>query len=447
MPCNTHTCRDGAARRHFKHLGLATGVSAVAIVAAATFSPVPAQAQKIEFWTQHYGDLIAWREVIAGLVEDFEAESGIEVQHEIVNWSQAFNTWLTVAQGGAAPDCADMFWLHSFSGIGGEEFGPRPITEFRDRWPNLEDEFFTGSLQDVNWEGEFYGIPWRVDIRPILYRTDLFAEAGLAAPDTWEDLVTASKALTKRDGNGNVERWGYSFGPGNAGQALVPYYWQAGGDFMTEDGSTATIDNEAMRTALSWMRDMVHEHKVVTPEFMEKGHEPFDEFVAGTVAMIGSVPVAWPARIAREFPELEGKWALAIAPQGPEDRDTYSGAGYFGVLRGSENVEACVQWLEFLSRDDSMQRLSEGTGNVNPKRAVMATDFWGDTEWKQTLTATLENGRTSQHPSPVWNALIAPQPGAVIYDMMYSGIVEQEDLEELLPAAEKNMQAEMDRAN
>ncbi len=429
--------------------GLGTGVSAAAVVvaAAALLAPAQAQDQKIEFWTQHYGDLIAWRGVIAELVDEFEAESGIEVQHEIINWSQAFNTWLTVAQGGAAPDCADMFWLHSFSGIGGQDFGPRPISEYRDRFPTLDDDFFTGSLQDVNWEGDFYGIPWRVDIRPILYRTDLFEEAGITeAPKTWDDLVTASKALTKRDDNGNVERWGFAFGPNNSGQALVPYYWQAGGDFMTADGGSATINNDAMRTALGWMRDMVHEHQVVSPEFMEKGYEPLDDFVAGTVAMIGSVPAGWPAEIARDFPELEGKWALAVAPLGPQDQDTYSGAGYFGVLRGSDNVEGCVQWLEFLSRDSSMQKLSEGSGVVSPKRAVMATEFWSDTDWKKVLTASLENGRTSQHPSPVWNALLSPQPGAVIYDMMYDGIVLQEDLDGLLPEAEAAMQTEMDRS-
>ncbi|EAR51311.1 hypothetical protein OG2516_17820 [Oceanicola granulosus HTCC2516] len=423
--------------------GAALAVSAVAMGAAAP----QAFAQEIEFWTQSYGDLIAWQRTMDELTSEFEEQSGIEVNHELVNWSVAFNRWLTVAQGGAAPDCADMFWLHSFSAIGGDEYGPLPINEYRDRWPDLEAQFYEGSLQDVNWNGDFYGIPWRGDVRPLIYRTDYAAEAGLeGAPDTWDELVEHAKAMTVRDDNGNVTRWGFALGPDNVSQAYVPYYWQAGGLFMTEDGRTATIDNEATRTALTFIRDLVWEHEVLNPDFMERGHDPEADFQSGIVAMIGSAPGPTAPTLASDFPELDGKWALAIPAEGPAGRDAYAGSGYFGVLRGSDNVEECVQWLQFLSTPDSMQRLSEASGNVSPMRDVMASDFWSDTEWKKTITETLEHAHTSQHPSPVWNALVSPEPGAVIYDMMYEAVIQQQDLDEVIARAQERMQSEMDRA-
>lgn len=407
----------------------------------------PAQADDIEFWSQPYGDLIAWRQAMQSLIEDFEAESGIGVDYEIVNWSVAFNRWLTVAQGGAAPDCADMFWLYSFSAVGGDRYGPLPINDYADKWPTLSDDFYAGSLDDVNWQGDFYGIPWRGDVRPLIYRTDLAEAAGLeGAPDTWDDIVTYAKAMTQRDANGNVTTWGFAPGPNTVTQAYVPYYWQAGGDFMTEDGRTATIDNEATRKALTFLRELVWEHEVLSPEFMEKSYSPETAFYAGNVAMIGSANGPLAPTLAREYPEMDGKWALAIPAKGPEGRDAYAGGGYFGVLRGSENVESCVAWIEFLSRPENMQRLSEASGNVSPMRAVMESEYWSDTEWKKVITETLEYAHTSQHPTPVWNALISAEPGAVIYDMMYDAIIRKQDLDEVIARAQERMQAEMDRA-
>ena len=148
--------------RSLQRLKLALMSSALLGLAASS----AATAQNISFWTQPQGELLGYQDLFGEFASEFKAESGVDVSVEVINWGVAFNTWLTVAQGGAAPDCADMYWLHSYSGIGGDKYGPMPINEYRDQWPNLEDEFYPGSLQDVQWAGDFYGIPWRVDIRP-----------------------------------------------------------------------------------------------------------------------------------------------------------------------------------------------------------------------------------------------------------------------------------------
>ena len=94
-----------------------------------------------------------------------------------------------------------------------------------------------------------------------------------------------------------------------------------------------------------------------------------------------------------------------------------------------------------------MQRISEASGNVSPRRSVMASDFWSDRDWKKVLTETLEYGRTSQHPSSVWNAIVSPKPGGVIYDMVVEAVVEKQDIDEVVVRAQERMQAELDRAS
>lgn len=425
-------------------------MSGLTLALAASTSLVGGQAAAqgaIEFWTQTYGDQLNWNATIRALADEFTEESDVRVTHEVVPWGAAFQTWLTVSQGGTHPDCADMYWLHSFSAIGGGRFGPMPINEYRDRFPTLEEDFYEGALMDVLWQGDFYGIPWRGDIRSFIYRTDFAAESGIdGPPTTWDEIVENALALTVRDENGNVERWGFAYGSAqNVVSWLLPYYWQAGGTMMTDDGRTATIDNEAMRTALTFMHDLMWVHEVVNPDSLEAGFDPLPLFVNGQLAMVGSAEQQWGVILDRDYPEVDGQWAMAPSPEGPENRDSFSGAGYIGVLHGSDNVEGCVAWMEFLARDENLQRLTEASGNVSTKPSVMASEFWSDRPWKAVVGEALNDARTSQHPSPAWSSIATPAPGGILYDLMYDVIVMQQDMDAAIARAEQRMQAELDR--
>ena len=423
--------------------------SAATLGGLALGSPLLGRAQttSIDFWSQPYGDAIAWKRLLDGLAAEFAETSGVEALVEILNWDNAAKTWLLVDQGGAHPDVGDMFWLHSHAAIGAGQHGPMPITEYKDElFPDLEERFFAGALNDVFWQDEFYGIPWRGDIRPQMVRTDILAEAGFdRAPDNWDEILEYAQALTVRDGAGNVTRWGFAFGSVTPIQQFFPYYWQAGGEFMSEDGLSATIDNEAMRTTLTWLRDMVWKHEVVSPDLMEPSYSPGDDFVSGTLAMIGGMPDNGVKDFETEFPELDGKWAAEIPFEGPAERYAFSGAGYWGLLYGTENVEASLQWLQFLSRDTTMQTITEFTSGVSPNKSVMASAFWQDRPWKQKIAESLDYAHTSQHPSPAWSTISANDPGGILYDLFFETIVLQNDMEEAIKTAQTRMQAELDK--
>jgi ABC-type glycerol-3-phosphate transport system substrate-binding protein len=153
---------------------------------AATSAPVvdnkkKFEGSKITYWSMNYGDTVEWQDMLNEMAGKFKEETGIEVTVEIINWSVAFNTWLTVAQGGAHPDCADMYWLHSFTAIGAGKYGPMPISNYQTLYfSDLKERFYEGALVDVFYNGEFYGVPWRGDIRPMLLRTDVIHFPGQA---------------------------------------------------------------------------------------------------------------------------------------------------------------------------------------------------------------------------------------------------------------------------
>ena len=397
----------------------------------------------VEFWTQSYGDPAAWNSLIEELAAEFQDETGIAVNVEVIqDFQQGRERWLLVSQGAEAPDAADMFQLYTYAQLGGEENGPMPITEYRDEyWPDLGERFFPSLLSDAEWEGEFYGIPWRTDSRPFIYRTDFAEEAGLSGPpDTWDEQREYAIALTDHEQG----RYGLAFG-GDVLQGLMPILWQAGGEFMTEDGKTATIDTPEMRTALEYLDSLFNEHQVVSPDYISTSYDPISAFINGDVAMLNGIGADDINLIARDYPELDGKWEAALVPKGPVDRSSYMGGGYWGLLRGTQNVEGALTWLQFLTRDENMQRISETTGTVSTNRAVMNSEFWSDEPWKRVVTENLDHGHTSQMPSPFWTIIRDETPNSPLWQMYEAALVTQQPLDDVLANAQEAIQQELNR--
>jgi multiple sugar transport system substrate-binding protein len=458
-PMEEITMSTPFSRRQFLRLsGMAVaGATLAACTAAPASAPAPAAAggeapapdaagTTIQFWTMTYADPEPYLEFMRGKADQFREETGIQVETEMINWSNAAQTWLLVSQGGAHPDVADMYWLYSFSKLGGGKAGPMPITDYLEiYWPDLEERFYASGLQDVFWQGEFYGIPWRGDIRPMLYRVDMLEEAGYSGPpQTWDEITEVAKATTKRDG-ADTSVWGFELSSAVPVQQFMAYLWQAGGEYMTKDGETATIDTPEMRKSLQFMYDHIWTHETMPREIMEKGHTPMDLFRSGQVAVIGQVSDSEGLTFDRDYPDMEGQWAFSVPAQGPVNRSAYSGAGYWGVLRGTEYVDESVRYVEFLSRDENMQEITEYIGRVSPNKNVMASPYWTDRPWKKVVVDTLEHAHTSQHPSPAWGVLTATEPGSVLYDLYYEALIQQQPFDDVLARAQTRAQAEMDK--
>jgi len=90
---------------------------------------------------------------------------------------------------------------------------------------------------------------------PPLYRADLFQEAGLGPPQTWDDLRAAGRALKPR---------GHPCGMGvshcnDANHNWRAVMWAFGAHEVGADGSTVTVNSPEMHEALKFMKAMFDE--------------------------------------------------------------------------------------------------------------------------------------------------------------------------------------------
>ncbi len=417
---------------------------------APTAAPAVKTPVNITMWTMNYGpDNAVWIQMLQDIAKSFKDKTSISVDVQLCSWDVCRPKLLLINQGGERPDVADQFWLWSNVGLGRGKFGPLPITEYKsDLFPDLDKRFSISAMQDGFYLNDFYGPVYRGDPRSLLYRNDVLKDVGLVkSPSTWAELMEYGKAAQKVDKAGNVTMWGFEFGTDTTKpQQLVTYYWQAGGEFMTKDGKTATIDNDIMRQTLKWMYDAIWTHKIVPPDFMEKSHNGAEMFYGQQIAVSGQAGIGDCNNLDNRYKELDGKWTWDVLAMGPKNRTAYFGAGYWGVVRGTKYPYESAKWIAHLSQDENLIRLSQYGGFMSPNKAVMSQPFWNDKPWKKVLPRVLEDVHPSQHPSSAWSAMMVTEPGGVMYDFYYDALVKKVDIDTTIKNTQKRMQIEMDKA-
>ncbi|MBD3844169.1 sugar ABC transporter substrate-binding protein [Bosea sp. SSUT16] len=354
-------------RRTFMKLA---GAAALSFEAA---RPAIAQGKATVRWWYHYDNP---QNTPASLVAKFEAENpDIKIQAEPIPWgggTDYINRIFSALVAGNQPDCAmvRLSYLSRFSQMKALE----PLDGFLASWKGRSD------ISDDVWtinrspDGKQYYMPLHYVVIYLYYRQDLLQQAGLQPPKSFDDFLTAAKALTKdgiygygmRGGAGCHDNWG-------------PFVLGGGASF--DKGGMVT---EKALAANRWFVDLAVKHKVAPPSApTDAFRQIVDAFKAGRTGMaihhIGSV--------AEIVGALGDKVSAVPVPRGPDGRGwTYFGDESNAIFAGSKNKEAAFRWISFLSSAENNAEQAKLSGQlpitisdakswtVHPKRFVEASD-------------------------------------------------------------------------
>ena len=215
--------------------GSATRTDAAATVSG---SAAPTTIRYMEFSANggHEADL-------ATIVSAFEAKNpGITVKVETTPYADYFTKLQTAVAGGTAGDAFEVDYQNfvTYSGSG----ALAALT-------NVDQSAYkTSLLSAFAQDGKQYGLPESFSDVVLFYNKALFAAAGVAAPTaswTWADEQKAATALT----NKSAGVWG-DYQPISYNE----YYkavQQAGGSFLSDDGTSTAFDSAAGKAAADWI--------------------------------------------------------------------------------------------------------------------------------------------------------------------------------------------------
>lgn len=246
--------------------------SAPVATTAPTQPPAAAQPVKLTFWYALSG---AQGQFVEGLVKKYNAAQknvtvDVVFQGSYADIAQKLTAAITAK---TPPDIAQMGGAPTL----GDSGAIVPIADLMSAQDRAD--IFDGFWDYNKFQGKIVSMPFNNSVPMLYYNKDLFTAAGLdpnKPPATWDELVTAAKALTKEG------QWGFNT------HTDTHWYFSAmvmqnGGKILSDDGKKVVYNGPEGIEALQFWGDLVNKHKVMpSNQHANAGAD----FVAGKVGML-----------------------------------------------------------------------------------------------------------------------------------------------------------------
>jgi multiple sugar transport system substrate-binding protein len=196
--------------------------------------------QTITFWDNNGGPdrTPLWQ----GLISQFEqTHPTITVKYVGIPAASVQQKYDTAVTGGGTPDVGGV----TTSYLGGlvAQKALLPLDDLADQ-TGLSNQLaasFVTSIRKVDPEGKLYEIPTSGNLDVLWYRKDLFSQAGLKAPKTWNDFFTDVPKLSDPAKN----QYGFTIrgGAGSIFQLLTEMYSYSGITSFFDANGKSTIND------------------------------------------------------------------------------------------------------------------------------------------------------------------------------------------------------------
>jgi multiple sugar transport system substrate-binding protein len=332
------------------------------------------------------------------LIPEFERAHDVDVKISYLSWSHLDEQLTITFAGGVQPD---VFQVGSeYVGSMAYRGQAAVMDDYVKGWPQKAD-FIPASWSTVVSGGHVYGVPYSSAPRLLVYRKDLYREAGLPPPKTWDDWVRAATALTQRDARESITRPGIYFSPVGNWQYFVIFLWQNGGSILTPDGRHAAFNSPAGVRALQYFVDLFRKYKVCPPDGLATSATAVPLFAAGQAAQEINNPLA--IRNVVQYAKDFGVNDLAVCVP-PTNRTPVVAVYTSWLAMSSQSPRKALAWefMKFLTRPDNLIAYNETQYFVPPIRSAADSDYVRRTPFMPEFVRGMERYGRSLPPIPEW---------------------------------------------
>jgi len=341
--------------------------AAAAAAGIAAFAAPAAAQVEIEYWQYFFDARVTAMEQ---LIEGFEAENpGITVKMTHFPYADYRTKVAAAIPAGEGPDVVQLFygWLNDY--VAADLIQPLPADVFPAE--RIDAEFFP-MVQAMKEGDRYWALPTAVRSLALFYNERLLEEAGVAPPETLDEMIAAAKAMTKLDGAGNVTQVGMT-----AGMTAQDHHWwrevlvrQFGGAPYLDDYRTVNYATPEGIEALEFYVGMTEgDTPAASFGFMD---EPQAAFRAGRAGM----HIDGSFRIGALDNTRGLKWGVTELPANAEGvRSNYSSYWVNAITTKAEGekYDAAVKFMDYVTSDAAMQVWLEVVGELPAKPSVGLT--------------------------------------------------------------------------
>lgn len=326
-------------RRNFLKLGGA-GLAGAA-TALSPFAQIPVFAQDDTLALQTWGHFISSsNDILSSLIGSWSDTSGVSVDINYTGFNQLADTLATASATGAGPNLIMMLHArpHQFSeALLDVSDVVEEVGEANGGWYGIANEA-------CQVDGVWRAMPWFLAAHAMIYREDLFAEAGYDTfPETWDGLLEAGTALKEMGAP-----LGFSVGraDGDGNNFCYSILWSFGGG-VTDQDDNIILDSPETRQALEFVQQLYNDAMTESAVTWDDGANN-RAYLAGEVSCTNNASsILWAGR--RDGIEFMSTSNHASYPSGPAGLVQFSQVHSLGVLNYTENADAAKDLLRFIN--------------------------------------------------------------------------------------------------
>ena len=329
----------------------ATGLRAPAVLAQA--KPFAGTTLNVSCWSAPYPKFLA------DYLPEFTEATGIKVNYDTPGfpvYNQRVD--LELSTKGSAYDVLNITFIYSSRWIGAGWF--TPIDDYlKDPNKTPADFDFTdfnpGALAPLkDKKGANYGVPWLTDVLIAgCSRFDLFKQAGLGMPDTFEEMEKSLITLNKKDSVPSFltdNHWGWTF---------IPYLHSLGGNVFRNppDDLMPTLDTpEAIAAAELFSRIV----STYGPEgAIGYNYDQAVEALKQGKANYSTNNHVFLALLGAKDSKVASTCNFSLIPRGPKGRFPGIATHGWGIPIGSKNKDAAWAFITWAMSKKLILRIAQ----------------------------------------------------------------------------------------
>lgn len=343
---------------------------------------------------------------------------------------QSHDKYVTVfGSGGTDYDVfdGDVIWPAEFAEAG----YALPLDNYiaRDN-VNLKD-YMEGPIKSVTFKGKTWGLPKFIDAGLLFYRKDLAAKA----PETWEDLISASKSLKGKTNFSYIGQFKQYEGlVCNAVEFISAY----GGQVVDGDGNI-TIDSDGTRKGLEVMKSIVKSDFVPNNITNFTETESDNAMMAGQTVFLRNWPYQWAEVQDASKSKVVDKVAVAPLPKGSARSAACLGGWVAMINKNTKHPDEAWEFLKFMCGPEG-QKITALYGGSAPTLTALYKDSEITAKYPLFGDQNFVNGLSAAVPRPV--SPIYPKLSDIMQQEISKFIAGQQDVNTTV----KNMDTKMKAA-
>ena len=328
-------------------------------------------------------------DILNGYIEEFQAANpDITVEPVFSGGYGDVKTAIqtTIEGGGQPPALAVMLAADIYDLVNAGYIAPMD-DYLADAPQGYLDDFFPAFMANSSYDDQIWGIPFQRSDVVLYYNADLFKEAGLEPPTSWQSWAEAGQALTVKDGD-TVTRWGIEYPSGWPYWLFQPLAIGAGQNIVGDSDTEVFFNAPPVIEAVQFYIDLSHKYGAM-PEGVQSiwGQAPTD-LASGQTAMIVHSSGSLTGLLD------QADFEVGVMPIPGKEEGTYAsvpGGGNLYIMDGVSDAEkaAAMKFVYFLTEPERVADFSTQTGYIASRQSAYETDAM-----QQYLAETPQAGAT-----------------------------------------------------